>query len=301
MTDDYDEFGFLQETAAELNLRWKGRPSVVRRAVDVGHGQMLSALIWGDSTPELIFLHGGGQNAHTWDSALLALDRPAVAFDLPGHGRSSRRQDRDYSPWKNAEAVEIACRALAPTAAAVIGMSLGGATTIRLAAATPELVRKAVIIDVTPGVQNSFRQLSRTDRGTVALVSDQPFYESLDAMSEAAIALSPNRTPQAVRRGVRHNAMKLPDGRWTWRYDLFGEGRKTSDFTPLWDDVSRIKAPAMLVRGGASKFVTDADTAEMKRRLNGLRIETVPGAGHAVQSDKPLELARLVEQFVFAD
>jgi pimeloyl-ACP methyl ester carboxylesterase len=55
----------------------------------------------------------------------------------------------------------------------------------------------------------------------------------------------------------------------------------------------------MLVRGGDSKFVTDEHVAEWLRRMPGLRAEVVPDAGHAVQSDQPLALANLIEQFVF--
>ena len=31
---------------------------------------------------------GGAQNAHTWDIVALALNRPLVGLDLPGHGHS---------------------------------------------------------------------------------------------------------------------------------------------------------------------------------------------------------------------
>jgi pimeloyl-ACP methyl ester carboxylesterase len=99
---------------------------------------------------------------------------------------------------------------------------------------------------------------------------------------------------------VRHNSVRLPDGRWTWRYDLFGERPAgLTDFTALWEDVSAITAPAMLVRGGESRFVTDDDVAQFRGRKPGLRTEVVPQAGHAVQSDQPLALARLIEEFVF--
>ena len=298
--DDYDEFGFLGAIADEYRLPRSRPPALARGQLELGSGQRLSYLKWGDAEPELVFLHGGGQNAHTWDTVLLALGRPALAVDLPGHGRSSWREDRDYGPWKNADALAVALPELAPNAAAVIGMSLGGATTIRLAAERPDLVRKAVIVDVSPQVNDPSRQMTRADRGAVALIAGPPTYDSLEAMAEAAIALSPNRSPESVRRGVRHNARRLPEGRWGWRYDLFGGPHRGTDFTKLWDDVLRIRQPAMLVLGGESKFVAETDRAEMKRRIPSLRVEVVGGAGHAVQSDQPLELVRLIEDFVFA-
>ena len=104
-----------------------------------------------------------------------------------------------------------------------------------------------------------------------------------------------------MRRGVRHNARRLDDGRWTWRYDLFGRPPREQswvDFTPLWEDVSAITVPVLFVRGGLSPFVRDEDIAEMRRRLPSLDVAVVDGAGHAVQSDRPLVLAELIRAFV---
>jgi pimeloyl-ACP methyl ester carboxylesterase len=305
--DDYDEFGLLHENAEEWGLAGDGpfvAPPVRRTSVEVAPAQELSAIAWGDADPEVVFLHGGGQNAHTWDTVALALGRPAIAIDLPGHGRSSRRADRNYGPWCNTEALEVALPVLAPNAATVVGMSLGGATTIRLAAVRPDLARTAVIVDVTPQVNDPTRAFTTEERGSVALIGGPPTYDSFEAMADATVALSPHRPASAVRRGVRHNAYRLDDGTWRWRYDLFGERDASAgnwgDFVPLWSDVNHIEVDTMLVRGGASKFVTDDDVAEMRRRLPGLRVEVVDGAGHAVQSDRPRELVALIEDFVFA-
>ena len=38
----------------------------------------MSALLWGIDSPEIVFVHGGAQNAHTWDTVALALGRSAV-------------------------------------------------------------------------------------------------------------------------------------------------------------------------------------------------------------------------------
>jgi pimeloyl-ACP methyl ester carboxylesterase len=297
---DYDEFGMLGQNADEIGLVLDREPVVTRRSFPVAPGQEVSAIAWGEAEPELVLLHGGGQNAHTWDTLVLALGRPALAIDLPGHGHSGRRPDRDYGPWRNAEAVAPVIEQAAPRAAAVVGMSLGGVTTIRLAATRRDLVRRAVIVDVSPQAQDSLRTMTQADRGAVALVAGPQVYDSFEAMAEAAMAASPRRPRSAVERGVRHNSVRLPDGRWTWRYDLFGERPAgLADFTALWEDVSAITAPVMLVRGGDSKFVTDDDVAEFRRRMPGLRAEVAPDSGHAVQSDQPLVLALLIGEFVF--
>jgi pimeloyl-ACP methyl ester carboxylesterase len=298
---DYDEFGMLGQNADEAGLVLDPAPAVTRRTFTVAPGQAVSAIAWGDAEPELVLLHGGGQNAHTWDTLVLALGRPVLAIDLPGHGHSDRRPDRDYGPWRNAEAVASVMDQAAPRAAGVVGMSLGGVTTIRLAATRPDLVRRAVIVDVSPQTGDSFAAMSQADRGAVALVSGPPVYDSFEVMAEAAVAASPRRPRSAVERGVRHNSVRLPDGRWTWRYDLFGERPAgVTDFTALWEDVSAITAPVMLVRGGDSKFVADDHVAQFRSRLPGLRAAVVPDSGHAIQSDQPLALARLIQEFVFA-
>jgi pimeloyl-ACP methyl ester carboxylesterase len=54
----------------------------------------------------------------------------------------------------------------------------------------------------------------------------------------------------------------------------------------------------MLVRGMApGSVVDDADEAELLRRVPSARVEHIEGAGHSVQGDRPIELARLIEDF----
>jgi pimeloyl-ACP methyl ester carboxylesterase len=301
----YDEFGLLGDNAAEAGLPFDSAPTVSRRSFPVRAGQEVSAIAWYSAPPELALLHGGGQNAHTWDTVALALGRPLIAIDLPGHGHSGRRPDRDYGPWRNAEAVTAVLDQLASEGAGqpadgglvLAGMSLGGATAIRLAATRPDLVRSVIIVDVTPQVLEPVRQLDRAAQGAVALLAGPPVYDTFAEMAAAAVAASPRRPRSAVERGVRHNAVELADGRWTWRHDMFGRPQGVTDFTPLWADVARLTMPVMLVRGAESGFVRDEDAERFRELQPGARVEIVPGAGHAVQSDQPLALAALIEDF----
>jgi pimeloyl-ACP methyl ester carboxylesterase len=294
-----DEFGMIAEAAAEVGRPGRPLPDLARVSVPVGNDQRVSAVRWGSGDPEIVFLHGGGQNARTWDLVALALGRPAVAVDLPGHGRSDWRVDRDYWPWRNAEAVQIVLDALAPRPVALVGMSLGGLTGIRLARLRPDAVRRLVVVDVTPGVSARNAEMDQHQRGTTALIGGPASFATLEEMVDLAVRASPRRPPAAVRRGVVHNSRRLPDGRWAWRYDAIGRPEDgPPDFTPLWEDVAALEVPALLVRGGDSAFVADADEREFLRRHPQARSQTVPGAGHSVQSDRPTELAGIINRFL---
>jgi pimeloyl-ACP methyl ester carboxylesterase len=292
----YDEFGLFHENAEEFGIPWHGVPAVRRTQVAVGDGQYLSALVWGDGAPQLVLLHGGAQNAHTWDTVALALQRPLVAIDLPGHGHSSHRDDHLYWPSENAISIEKAVRELAPDAQVVVGMSLGGLTALALTDRAPDLVRNLVLVDVTPGV-------NREKSSAIAQFIDGPeYFESFDEIMQRTIQFNPTRSESSLRRGVLHNAIEAEDGRWRWRYDLprrgsgeGEEGRIMPGLDELWDAVERVKVPFLLVRGSTSPVVDDDDVAELRRRNPSTHVVVVDGAGHSVQGDKPLELAAILE------
>ena len=140
----YDEFSYFHENAAEFDLPFDAPPVVRRVTVEVEPGRSLSALVWGETEPELVFLHGGAQNAHTWDTVALALGCSLVAIDLPGHGHSDGGRGGTLDTGSNAADIAIAIEALAPRAQAVIGMSLGGITALALTRHAPTLVSKLV-------------------------------------------------------------------------------------------------------------------------------------------------------------
>jgi len=281
-----DEFALLAENAEQAGVA--GPLPEVERLQAGG----VSALRWGGSEPRVIFLHGGGQNAHTWDTVIVGLGEPALAVDLPGHGHSTWREDGDYSPQHNADALAPVLRELAPRAEFVVGMSLGGLTAIRLGATAPDLVDELVLVDVTPSALQRHSEMTKEQHGTVALMHGEREFPSFQAMLDLTIAAAPHREVKALRRGVFHNSRRLDNGNWAWRYDAI---RKFPDFASLWDDVDALAAPVTLVRGGTSGFVNDDDVAELSRRARHFRAaHVVENSGHSVQSDQPRALIELV-------
>ena len=253
----------------------------------------------GDAPASIVLLHGGGQNAHTWDTAALALDRPLVAVDLPGHGHSDAYVPvpGESRPLAMARDMATVIDAVAPTAGLLVGMSLGGLTAIGLAAQRPDLVRRLALVDITPGVD------AAKAKAIADFVRGPATFASFDELLARTVEFNPTRSESSLRRGILHNAVPLEDGTWMWRYRRHGDG--LFDESPeqvaesLWDMVGAIDVPILLVRGmRPQSVVDDGDEAEFLRRARHGRVERFAEAGHSVQGDMPVELAATLAGFL---
>lgn len=290
MSSDFDEFSLFGEEADAFGIAVAVPPVVRRESVTVADGTTLSALVWGTGQPVMTLLHGGGLNAHTWDSTLLALGVAAVAIDLPGHGESQWRDDADYSPVTNAVAVTEVFDRLTSGPQVLVGQSLGGLTAIAVAAARPELTAGLVIIDVSPGLVTTGGNPVR------AFLAGADSFESRDAIVDRALSfgIGPNR--RAVERGVLLNTREREDGRIIFKHHLAqlnDESRAfNTDFSVLWPALEAVTAPVTLVRGTRG-FLSDDVVAEFAARVPAATIVTVD-SGHNVQEDIPVELASIL-------
>jgi pimeloyl-ACP methyl ester carboxylesterase len=293
----YDEFGLFHENIAEYDLGVSPTPRVERVGHRLTDGRTLSFLRWGDGSPRFVLVHGGSQNAHTWDTVALGLGESLLAVDLPGHGHSDWRDDAAYSPASMAADLAEVVAVHAPDAAVVVGMSLGGLTSLALAGLAPHLVRRLALVDITPGVTGA------KAKAVLDFVNGPQSFASFDDLLARTIEHNPTRTVSSLRRGILHNAKQLDDGSWQWRYDRRShvrDAQATADPVPstalsaLWDVVSTLHCPLALFRGSASPVVDDADVAEMVRRRPEVEVVLIDGAGHSIQGDKPVELTGLL-------
>jgi pimeloyl-ACP methyl ester carboxylesterase len=289
------EFHDLPERAREAGLAWSGPPEVERRVAQLPDGRQLSALCWGSAAPEAVFLHGGAQNAHTWDTVALALDRPLLAIDLPGHGHSDWREDGDYSVESLALDVEYALRELAPDAPVWVGMGLGGAVARRAVELGNAPLKLLTLVDAGPGRPSAARARRTRAGDTVkSFVSGDLRFASFDEMLERTLRFNPDRSKSSLRRGVWHNARELPDGTWTWRWDPALRGIDHSRVEPSEPARDGSSVPLLVIRGSRSDVLSDKAAADLAREPGILAVVSIEGAGHGVQGDRPVELARIL-------
>ena len=291
--NEYDEFSFFNENVAEWNLD-VAIPDVRRFFVAVDGLRQLSGLRWGNGEPELALLHGGAQNAHTYDTVALALQRPLIALDLPGHGHSDPSPFPASAIASHASDVARALEQLITPPRPLVGMSLGGLTALLVAHEQPDLVESLMLVDITPGV-NADKARHITD-----FVNGPTSFDDFDALLARTIEHNPTRSVSSLRRGILHNAVQQSDGSWVWRHQLHARSELSApDAGDLWEKLSALEMPVTLLRAmGQGSVVDDDDEEELLRRLPNATVVHVADSGHSIQGDQPLVFAAQLERLV---
>lgn len=288
----YDEFGLFGENLSEWDLDVEV-PTVRRFFVAVDGLRQISGLQWGDSDPELVLIHGSAQNAHTFDTVALALQRPLIALDLPNHGHSDASPYGGSAARSHANDVIHALEQLLNGPRALVGMSLGGIVSLLVAHDRPDLISSLVLVDITPGVNRD------KAKHIFDFVNGPKSFDDFDALLERTIAHNPTRSVSSLRRGILHNALQRSDGTWVWRHQQHENSDLVApDLGDLWSQLGELTMPVTLLRGMApGSVVDDDDEREFLKRIPSASVVHVQGAGHSIQGDAPLEMAALLNRF----
>jgi pimeloyl-ACP methyl ester carboxylesterase len=258
-------------------------------------------LDWGRTGPPILFLHGGGLTAHTYDLVCLAL-RPkyhCISLDQRGHGDSEWSPVNDYSTASHVRDISAFIDRMGWERLVLVGMSMGGLNSIAYAGSNSHRLAGLVIVDVGPELRNVGTDRLRDFR------TAPPALDSVDEFVERAMQFNPRRDPKLLRRSLLHNLRQRPDGKWTWKWDpgpRIQAAQKPYDsrtaFSFLWDDVERIDAATLVLRGADSDVFHDEDAQKLVSRLAHARWVKIPDAGHTVQGDNPAAMVAAMRGFL---
>jgi len=258
-------------------------------------------LDWGTAgLPPVVFLHGGGLNAHTWDLVCAALrrERHCVALDQRGHGESEWSPQMDYTTESHVGDLDAFVDTLGLRRFVLVGMSLGGVNALAWAGQHSRRLAGLVLVDVGPEIR------SDGVRKIQAFTSEATPLASVDEFVDRALAFNPRRNRELLRRSLLHNLRSMPDGRFMWKYDQRHRGKVDPVAYArrrelLWSAVDGVECPTLVVRGAQSDVFHDEDAERLAGRLRRGRWVKIEGAGHTVQGDNPAGL--LVELRPFLD
>jgi pimeloyl-ACP methyl ester carboxylesterase len=274
------------ETDAAVPPAWFTRAlsAPVTERVTVVDGAPIAYRMWGSSPNGrgIVLVHGGGAHSRWWDhiGPLLAADRRVIAIDLSGHGDSGRRESYSFDAWTR-EVLAVAADAGldAPT---VIGHSLGGVVTLRLAALAGSRIEGAVVID-SPVRNPAPEQQAAQDRRVFRELRVYP-------SREAAIARFRPVPDQPVLGYIADHvaaaSVRQVDGGWTWKWDP-----RVFVLEPPRAPLTRLDCRVALFR--AEHGIMSAEMSEiMYDRLGRVApLIEIPAAGHHIMLDQPIALA----------
>lgn len=232
----------------------------------------------------LVFVHGFTQTRRSWQWYVdrLADRHRIVTVDAPGHG-DSRAADADL-----AHGADLVCAAAGR--GTYVGYSMGGRLVLQLAVRRPGFVDRLVLIGATPGIVDDVERAER--RRSDELLADRIVQVGVDAFLDEWLALP-------LFAGLDAEAAAVDDRRRNRAEDLAASLRNAGTGTqaPLWDDLSAIEVPVLLIVGEHdTKFRSIAE--DMTARLPRPTLEVVQDAGHTAHLEQPERTLHVLERWL---
>lgn len=276
-----------------------------------------STLVGDRAAPHrVVFLHGlfGRGKNFTTIARGLEPEAQSLLVDLPNHGRSEWTERFDYVQLADLVAERLragfdaaepagspqipggrdASSSERPAPVDVVGHSMGGKVAMVLALRHPDLVRRLVVVDISPVSSGSSRgEFTHLLSSLAGLDLD-----SLEHRTDAHAALRDAISNDTVRGFLLQNLVRT-DGGFAWQpnlrllHDELETVMGFPDMTGLQFD-----GPVLWIRGELSDYVTDADAPVMRALFPKVRRTTVKGAGHWVHSQKPDEVVAALRGFL---
>jgi pimeloyl-ACP methyl ester carboxylesterase/putative sterol carrier protein len=236
----------------------------------------------GEGHPIVCF-HAASQDSLMYRNVLdeLSDEFRVIAIDAPGHAKSELPADGPFhSLTRHAQFNEHLMEQLGIIKPAIIGCSMGGNLVLELGSRRPETysaIISAEGADYTPTVSEFFLDMLMMN-GT----------EIIGAWSRS---MTGYRTPpDRAREVVWQISRTTPQ---VMRGDLTGY----ANFDQR-NQVSRIKAPVLLLRGDADWLVFQKKVEETASRIPGSKIAVLAGTGHYPMTENPHEFCETVRSFL---
>ncbi|HJU10742.1 MAG TPA: alpha/beta hydrolase [Candidatus Binataceae bacterium] len=255
-------------------------------------------LDWGGNGPTILFLHGGGLNAHTWDVVCVMLrDRyRCIALDQRGHGDSEWSPVCDYAVETQLGDVEGFINQLGFKNPVLVGQSMGGLNSIAYATRHSAEMKGLVVVDVGPEINPAGTQRIREFAST-------PELDSPEAFLERAVKFNPLRNPAVLKRSLFYNLRQTPAGKWALKHDQRRGSEEyariaTAQRERLAQQIPQIACPTLIARGALSDVLTDDAAERFADSLQKGRWVRVENAGHNLQGDNPGGLLEVLLPFL---
>lgn len=245
------------------------------------------------------FVHGFAGARAAWDETIRALPKSVQPIPLAVAGHEAPAQlAASFAGEVDRLAGEVARRAADPTgrpSVIVVGYSLGGRLTLGMAVRHPGLLRRAVLVGASAGLEDAEERRRRraSDEEWARRLERDGLGAFLDAWESQPLFASQKRLPEERRLLQRRLRAGLEAVELAQAMRTLSLGAMPS----YWGELPGLDLPVDLVVGEHdAKFIAVAQ--RMAALLPAATLHVVPGAGHNVVLEAPRALSRIVERAV---
>jgi 3-oxoadipate enol-lactonase len=245
------------------------------------------------SGPVILMLHGigGGHRAFAPQvESFASLGYRAVAWDMPGYGRSAPIEPYTFKGLAESCIALIEALMQGPRPVILIGHSMGGMVAQEVVARRPGLVSHLILCGTSPsfGKPDGDWQRSFVAERTAPLDAGQSMAQLAEVLVPRMIG--PGALPEGAQLATHCMAGVHPSTYRKALEALVGFDRRAS--LPL------IHVPTLLVAGEFDKNAPPAVMRKMAEQIGGSRYAELPGIGHLQNLEAPDEFDALVLDFL---
>jgi 4,5:9,10-diseco-3-hydroxy-5,9,17-trioxoandrosta-1(10),2-diene-4-oate hydrolase len=250
--------------------------------------------------PVVFLIHGGGPGAYGYSNFRKNLQPIAergnrvIIIDVPGYGQSSYRKTDGGMFGAGVEAMLKLMNELSIEKASMVGNSLGGGITLRLALEHPTRVEKMILmgtggslpITSTFPSEGLFRMFNFYE-------GEGPTLEKLDKVIDLLVYDRSAITPELVKE--RFKTATLPE---TVANPPL-RGMATHPKNDLWrEDIDKLQHPTLLIWGQDDRVLPLDLAFIMLKRIPNADLHVFSKCGHWVQWERADEFNELVSDFL---
>ena len=241
----------------------------------------LYSKIYGDSSNDLIIIHGLFGMSDNWNSLgkKFAEHFRVHLIDLRNHGRSPHSALFNYDVMCN-DILEYLNENQIQRPI-LLGHSLGGKVAMKFAFTHPELIEKIIVADIAP------RKYNTDFHENLLLKLSELELLDFSSRSDLEKKLSESIKDATVRSFLLKNLFRNENKEFAWRFNI---KVLSNQLTNIQEDTfvkGYCDVPTHFIRGEKSNYVTDEDLKKIKKHFTQFTVATINDAGHWLHAENP--------------